>query len=236
MADTSLTNIAINVFAAPGEAYPAIRERPRAFLPWFLIVAGICAVTMIYMNSVDIGWYLEPQVRGQLANSNLSEAQIQQAVDRAAEMRPVVLGAIGAFSSAVFVTLVYFVHALYLTGASFVRHDGIRLKQWFSLVCWCSLPTLLGFLASIVNLVTNDATFMPQQRINPLSFGSLFGLEAQGTGARILQTFDLTAIWSLVLIVLGYQAWTGKSLGAAALIALGPYIVIVAVSFAVSIL
>lgn len=236
MTDTSLINIAVNVFASPGEAYPAIRERPRAFLPWFLIVAGICSVTMLYTSSVDVGWYLEPQVRASLAGSNLSEAEMQEAVDNVANIRPLVLGAIGALSSAAFLTLLYFVHALYLTGVSFVRHDDIRLKQWFSLICWCSLPSLLGFLASLVNLLTNDATFMRQEQVNPLSFGSLFGLEAQGTGDRILQTFDLTSIWSLVLIVLGYQAWTGKSLGTSALIALGPYILIAGISLAVSIL
>jgi hypothetical protein len=191
------------------------------------------------MNLVDLGWFLEEQIRASMTNNpNITETQIEQAVQATGSISPAVLGAIGSVTSGLFVTIIYCIHALYLTGASFVRNDGIRFGQWFALICWAALPTLLGFLASIVNLLTNDVTFMAQTDINPLSIGSIFGLEATpgSTSETILFSYDLTSIWSLILIVLGYQVWTKKPLVSSALIALGPYLLIIALGVIFSVL
>lgn len=229
MAETSRIGVAVNIFASPRDAFEVIRDRPRALLPWLLVIAGAATVNFMFVNLVDLAWYIEQQIRASAASGNLTEDQIRQAVERSSGMSPVVLGAIGAVSSAVIVTLIYFVYSLYLTGVSFATNDGIRLRQWFGLVCWCGLPALLGFLASIVNMLSNDATFMSQDRINPLSYASIFNLDTAGVGGfrRVLMMSDVTQIWTLVLTVLGYQAWTRRGLGSAAAIVLAPYILLI---------
>jgi hypothetical protein len=61
-----------------------------------------------------------------------------------------------------------------------------------------------------------------------LSFGSLIGVDQQG--ATVVETYlmalDVTVLWSLVLMILGYQAFTKRSTATSAMIVLAPYAVI----------
>jgi hypothetical protein len=91
---------------------------------------------------------------------------------------------------------------------------------------------VFGMLAQLVNLTVNDARFMPQDALNPLSFGNLLSIDRAGATIlqRILLGIDITAIWGLVLSVLGYQSWTGSSMVKAVAIVLGPLAAIVTIS------
>lgn len=231
MAEQSLISTAINIFAAPREAFAVIRERPRALFPLVLILAGLVTVTVLFINSVDLGWYIESQMRTSGAAEQMTEEQLTQAAD-AASGSPGFIAAIGSVSSSLIVVIIYFVYSLYLWSVSSFAKHGIQFRQAFALVCWTSLPGLLGFLASIVNLLVNDATFMPQHLVNPLSFGALFGLDAEraaafGAAGRIMLGLDIMIVWSALLLVLGYQAWSRKSLGTAASVVLAPYVVLI---------
>jgi hypothetical protein len=235
MATTSLLATAVNIFAAPNEAFPVIRERPRPMFPLALIILGFVLLTVTYVNLVDLPWYLESQMRASPAVETMSDAEIAEAADAAARS-PGFIATIGAVSTSIFVTILYVVFALYLWAASSIGKHGIRFVQAFALVCWCALPGLLGFVAGIVNLLTNDPTFMPQHLINPLSFSSILGIEpVPGSGGQqILLGLDLTAVWAAVLMVLGYKAWSGKSLVVAATIVLAPYALLIALGLGFS--
>jgi hypothetical protein len=236
MADTSVLSVATNIFASPNEAFAVIRERSRAWLPLLVLIVGYCAVSLLYMNSVDLPWFMDRQLQAGPNFAELTEAQRDEAVQAAANVSPMVYGAIGAVSSTLFVLLWFSVMALYYTGVSFATNDGIKFKQWFSLLAWCALPVLLGLLASLVNLLVTDARFLPQESLNPLSFGSLFSIEAEGASIlqRVSLGLDVTTLWSLVLTVLGYQYWTKRSLPVAAVVVLGPLLLIVAISVLVA--
>jgi len=232
MATTSLISTAINVFAAPGEAYAAIQERPRPVFPLVVTLAGLVTVTMLSINNVDLGWYIEQQLRASAAAATMSEADISDAAD-AVSSSPGFIGAIGSFTSSLVVVIITLLFALYLWAVSSFAKHGIQFRQAFGLMCWCGLPSVLGFLASIVNLFANDVTFMPQHLINPLSFGALFNVDAvqaaaAGGAAQIMLGLDLTFIWTAVLLVLGYQAWSRKSLTVAASVVLAPYVLLIA--------
>jgi hypothetical protein len=132
--------------------------------------------------------------------------------------------------------LVAFLSALYYTAVSFVTHDGIRLKQWFALVCWCLLPSALGAIAQLVHVLSSDARFLLQDEINPLSFGNLMGIKPTDApiAQRIMLGLDPTSLWSVVLTVLGYQSWTGSSFARTLAIVLGPIVCIVGISAALT--
>jgi hypothetical protein len=230
MANESALAIATNIFTAPNEAFPVIKEQRKVWLPILALIIGFSAVSFAYMNAVDLPWFMETQL--QAGNAELTDEQREQALAAATRISPMVYGAIGAVTSSAAVLLWLFVVALYYTGVSFLTHDGVKLKQWFALLCWCSLPTVLGALAQLVNVLATDARFMMQDEINPLSFGSLFSVERQGVTIvqRVLLSIDVTSLWALVLSVLGYQAWTNSSMMKTIAIVLGPIVVIVAIS------
>jgi hypothetical protein len=233
--DSAATKL-VNIFAAPAEAFRAIRERPQAWVPLLILIAGVTIVSLLYMTSVDLGWFLENQMRS--SGRALTDAQIKQAVDAASRLPPVVYGGIASVTSALAILLFTAIGALYYTGVSFVTGDGVRFKQWYGLVCWCMLPTLLGIVAQLVNLLANDPRFMVQDAINPLAFGNLLGIDR--TGATILQRvllgIDVTSLWGLLLAVVGYQTFSKSSLVKAAVIVLAPLAVIVAVGSAIAFL
>jgi hypothetical protein len=80
-----------------------------------------------------------------------------------------------------------------------------------------------------VNLAVSDARFLPAQQLNPLSFSSLLGIDPQGATVveSILLSMDITTLWSTVLQILGYQAFTQRSIVRATIVVLGPLAVIV---------
>lgn len=225
MAQNTAAGVLVNIFTAPQAAFAAIKERPNPWLPLLVIILSNALVQFTYVQAVDLGWFLDSQ----MANANITEEQRAQAVENALRLPPVAYGFIAAIPTAIGFLIVFSLFALYYTGVSFATNDGIKFGQWLALIAWCSLPSVLGQLASFVNLVANDARFMPPQAVNPISFGALLGIDPVGVNAleATLMNLDVTTLWSVVLLILGYQAFTQRSSARAALVVLAPYVVIV---------
>ena len=232
MAESSAMTIAVNIFASPREAFAAIREKTRFWLPLMLVLLGVATVTFIYMNRVDIAWFYDQQIR--MSNPNLTEAQIEQTVTTVSNMPQSVIAGAAGFTTMLAIAIILLLYAAYLRIISAVLKDGVTYKQWFGLACWASLPGLLSSIATLVNLLTNDVSLMPQMDVNPLSFTNLLGLESAGSGTidRIVMNMDVTSIWSLVLQVIGYNLWTKKGIPLSAFIATAPYLLIVGIALA----
>ena len=224
----------VNVFASPLEAFATIKERPRAWLPLLFLLAGIWIVSLLYLQKVDLHWLIDSQLAQR--GADLTAEQREKAVEAATRLPPLAYGAISAVASSAFILVFLSLSALYYTGVSFITSDGVKFKEWFGLVSWCTLPAVLGIVAQIINLLVSDARFMAQDALNPLAFGNLLAIDR--TGATILQRIllgiDVTALWSLVLSVLAYQAWTKSSLLKTIGIVFGPLIVIVAIGTAIA--
>ncbi len=234
MANTGVLAIATNIFTAPSEAFAAIKERPSPWLPLLLILLGYCLTTYFYMNAVDLPWLLDRQ----LANAELTDEQRRQAVDASMQIPPTALAAISAAGTCIVILIVYALTALYYTGVSFATNTGVKYGQWFGLVLWCSLPSVLGLLATLVNVLTGDMRFVVQEAINPLAFGNLLAIDAANasTVERVLLSLDPTTLWSVVLSILGYQALSQKSIVHSTIVVLAPIAIIVLISVLASLL
>jgi Yip1 domain len=228
MADSTTVGVLTNIFTTPSLAFAAIKERPNPWLPMLVIILGTCAVQFVYTQSVDLAWMLDRQFEA----ANMTEEEREQAVEGAMRIPPLAYGFIVAIPAAIAILVIYSLIALYYTGVSFATNDGIKFGQWLALIAWCSLPSVLGLAASLVNLVVTDARFLPAEQLNPLSFGSLLAIDPQGatTVERILLSLDVTVLWSTVLQILGYQAFTQSSIVRATIVVLGPLAVIVLIA------
>jgi hypothetical protein len=220
-----------NIFTAPQAAFAAIKERPSPWLPLLFFMIGTFVVQFMYMQLVDLPWLFDHQL--QQAGGGMTEAQREQTVDMMTQLPPTALGAMQGASGAIAIPIIYALFALYYTGVSFARNDGHKFKQWFALIAWCSLPGVLGLIASLVNLQVADARFLPAEQINPLSFGSLLALDPEGATIveRILMALDVTVFWALALQILGYQAFTQRSTVTSAIVVLAPYAVISLIAY-----
>lgn len=217
---------AVNIIAAPGEAFRAIGHKPTILAPLCAIIAANAAVLLTYYSEVDVLWLVETGM--QASSEELSEEQREAAARAMGNLSPMVLGSVAAVSVAVFMTLWIFLNAAYLAGISLLSNDGFRLRAWMSMICWCTLPLIFGSAASLVNLFLSDATFMPADRLNPLSFSNLLDLDSAGSGSmrQSMLGTDLTAVWAMALGVYGYRTWTRRSLLVSALIVLAPAILV----------
>jgi Yip1-like protein len=236
MANSSYTALATNIFTAPREAFVALKEQPRVLLPVLVLLVGYSIVSFYFLSHVDMGFFLDNQIRS--GNANVTDAQREQAVAAAAKIPPLVYGALGAVASNVAVFSIILLVAAYFTVVSFMTNDGVKLKQWFALLCWCTLPQVLGIIAQLVNMTVNDPRFMLQDQIDPLALGNLLSIDRTGAPMvqRILLGINVTALWSLVLQVLGYQSFTKKPYATSAAIVLGPLALIVAIGTLVALL
>jgi Yip1 domain len=230
MADSTTVGVLTNIFTAPAIAFAAIKERPSPWVPLLIMIVGTFAVQFTYMQAVDLPWLIDQQL--QQAGSDITEEQRNQAVNATTQVPASVLGAVQGFVGALAILIIYALIALYYTGVSFALNDKIKYQQWFALIAWCSLPAVFGLIASFVNLQVTDARFLPANQLNPLSFGSLLGLEPQGATVveSILMQLDVTVLWSTVLQILGYQAFTQRSIVTSTVVVLGPLAVIVLVA------
>ena len=228
MANTSALTIATNIFTAPGEAFAAIKERPSPWLPLLLVLLGYCAVTYFYMSAVDFPWLMDRQ----LQQADMTDEQRAQTVDAITKVPATAVTAFSVAGTCIAMVIAFAITALYYTIVSSVTKNGVKFNQWFGLVWWCALPTVLGLLATLVNVLTGDMRFVVQEAINPLSFGNLLGIDAANASTleRVLLSRDPTALWAMVLGVLGYQALSQKSIVHSAIVVLAPAAVIVLVS------
>jgi hypothetical protein len=226
MADSSSSSLLVNIFTAPSVAFAAIKERPNPWLPLLIAVVGYCVVSFVYLQVVDLPWLMDRQLA---QAGNLTDEQRAQGVEAALRISPTVYGAIGAVSTSISIVAIFALVALYLTGVSFATNDGVKFRQWFAMIVWSTMPVVFGLLATFVNLLVNDARFLPQEQLNPLSLGQLLAIDSEGTPIvqRILLSLDVTTMWGIVLQVIGYQVFTQRSIVRAAVVVLGPLAVLV---------
>lgn len=232
MADSSAVSVLVNIFTSPSAAFAAIKARPSPLLPLLILIVGSFAVQFAYMQAVDFPWLIDRQLQASPASAQLTDEQRRQTVDTMTRIPPAVLGTAQGASAAIVILIIYSVIALYYTAVSSATRDGIKFKQWLALIAWCSLPAVFGIIASFVNLQVSDARFLPAERLNPLSFGSLMSLDAEGATfvQQILMQLDVTVLWATVLQILGYQYFTQKSIVTATIVVLGPLALLVGVS------
>ena len=213
---------AVNIIASPSEAFEALIRKPTVLVPLVAVILANVAVIFAYYSQVDVAWVMETST--QSAMEDLGPREREAALDRIQNLSPMVVASAGAVSVALFLTLWIFLNAAYLAGISLVTDDGLRLKHWFAMICWCALPIVFGSAASLANIFLSDATFLRPDRMNPLSFSSLLDLDSAAGNAMLqsVQSLDITAAWAIVLTVCAYHVWTRRNLLASALIVLAP--------------
>ena len=231
MASNSAAAIAVNVLTSPGEAFRTIKEKPSFVLPLVLLLVIPAIAQYIYVSGVDIQWLTAQQLA---AATDLTEAQIEQQSQAAAEAPRGVIAGFGALAAMLFVGILMLLQGLYFRIASAVTKSGLLYKQTFSLVCWAGLPSVLTSVASIANLLASDISLMPATEINPLAIWALLNLEPLGTGTldQIVMNLDPLALWGLALTIIGYKIMSGKDYLTAAIIGLLPTALIVGLAFA----
>ena len=210
----------IDIFAAPGQVFPRLLTKPTVLLPLLLVVLAVSSIQVGYIVTSDRNFLIDQLVDQALATSaSVRESEIRPVYEN---LNPAVLIGSAAVSTAVFLCVISLLTAMYLNFVSKFGFEGRTYKQWFSLVCWTSMPTLLIALAAWVTMAIGNGQ-VSLTALQPLSLDYLLNLNS---GKQLLQNLSLPGFWSMGLLVLGYQHFTGSRLGKAALITLLPYVLL----------
>ncbi len=220
-------NIAIltNIFVAPSTGMMQAKERFSVLFPFFVMMILTGTAFYFYFSNVDYNWYVDYMV--EVTAGDKSKAEQDATRDAMSMMSQGVTAVVYGIGSMVSIAIVFLLHATYFLIVSKVNGDGFEFKQWFSFVAWASMPGLLAILAMFAMIFTSENMQIAPEAINPLSLNELFfGLEPSKGMGKLLSSLHLPQFWSMAVMVIGYKAWTNKSMMSSALVVLMPFVVI----------
>lgn len=220
---TSYSTILSNIFTSPVEAMQQVQENYNILLPLLTLMSATVVVFAYYYVAVDYQWYIDHMV--EISAGELSKSEQEQTRAAFTMMSKTTMASITAITAAIGVAIVFVIQAVYFVIVSNITNDGFQFKQWMSFVAWSSLPSLLAYLAMIVYISSSSNGQIAFETLNPLSLNDLFfGLDANEGAGKMLASLDLTKFWSMYIMIVGYQKWTGKSISSSSIVVLIPFI------------
>jgi len=204
----SLNNL-VRIFVAPARAFDNLHEKPSIWFPLLLLIGAWIALWYWYYGAVDYPWLLDHIIAKETAKA--PPDQHASIADRIRHLKPGAFVILSSLFVAVLVTVISALIAGYLNIVSAIVDDRHRFRNWFSLVLWCTLPSLVAIVAMIVHFFMVGDSHVAPENLNPLSFGSLLGIPTTNPYATLLQSIDLTSLWTWTLLVAGYRRWTKRS-------------------------
>lgn len=217
----------VNIFLEPKKALTDIRgHNGWGWLPFLLLIVLGVAFQLWYLSSVDHDWFVD-----QLLAPKAATLTADQLRDQRARMTPGSMQVFTVIFSVLIPTVWLLLQTLYffmLAKLGGYKEQGFG--SWFSFVAWTSMPALLGFLASGVFLATATGRQISPVDIDVTSLNTLlFHVPFGNKWQTLLASIRLTSLWGIVLSVIGFSIWTGKSTKQS----VGPVLTLYAGAFAI---
>jgi hypothetical protein len=200
----------VAVFVAPGRLMESLTEEPR----W--IGALIASAVLVGLALALLPAELIVEANRQAAMERGMDAP--EFSDRAIRMMRIFVPVGSAISSVVITTILA---GLYTLVFAFVLGDEGRFVQYLAVAAHAYfIPALFGLLVTPLRISTGDPQFT-------LNLASFFVFLPDGYVLNVLRVFDLTQIWSMLVIAQGaHTIDRRRSFGSAAAIALTMFTVL----------
>ncbi len=231
---TSNANKLINIITAPKLAFPAIKEKPSILFPLGLMLAVAIGSMLYFYATVDFAWMIEQMVNAQTVGKSDAE---RDAMHKAmSSMSSTVMGGSSVAGLVIGISIIYSILAAYLMLVNkLLDSENLGFKAWFSFICWCSIPAIFSSLASLINVMLASNGQITLEAINPFSFNNLFlHLVPSDRLFGPLNAWDPMMLWSMGLMIFGFNQWTGKSIAKSAAIVLAPNVIIYGIWIAIA--
>jgi hypothetical protein len=193
---------------APSSAFAELRERPRFWFPLLLVLLSSAGLIFWYYSVVDIDWYKQAVLASTPDFQSLNDDQRATAMSL---MTPNTLKWGSTASLAIFYLLILLGQALLLWLAAQVTKLPQGFKHWFTLVCWCSLPVILGTVVSAILLFLSETPQILLGVLQPLSLNELLFHLPPGPGYALISSISIPAILGWALMIIGVRVWSQRS-------------------------
>ncbi|MCS0588139.1 YIP1 family protein [Massilia norwichensis] len=219
MATQALFDIG-NVILEPTSTFARLKDKTRAWLPLFILIALSVGIMVWWISTLDFPWLVEHTVAAQPKATPEMRAAMEKFMTPTSMMWSSVIGAVLGTLVAMAVSALYYLVAGKIMGVP------IGFGKWFGFSVWTSVPRLLTVPLSALQIMTSNGRLAPED-LNMASLNFLlFHLPVTHPWASLVGSMDLTMFWSIALAVLGLKAWTGRSTGTCVLVAVLPYLII----------
>lgn len=235
-------NALIQIFIKPGDVFEQQREDSNWLLP-ALVILGFSIVSAIaVVFATDTGEAAKMVIDQQIAvmeqqnvpqeTIDQTRAQMENAIG-VTQNPAVQIGGVLLSTFIMFVVLVL-LHGLYFLIAGKIMGLDQGFTDWLALSCWGRMPWVIGaiviLIASFAMSSQADAT-----AFNLLGFSNWVSLPNQDhmfVGA-LVKSLDILVLWSIAIMTIGFQKWSGKSMGVSLSVVAAPYVVIYGVLMAI---
>ncbi len=222
----------VNTFVAPTATFKDILRSTSWWLPFVLMAVFSTTATYSIDRQVGFSRVAENQVQASPKQAEQLAELTPQA--RATQMRMRAIGTrYTAYAMPVLLLLFFAIYAAIMLG-TFNFGLGARMTygQVFAVSFYASLPYLLISLLTILTVCfgSNQESFDMQ---NPIGTNLAYYLpDAAPWLKALLAQFDAIKLWTLALTVLGMKTVSKKSLGQAAAVVIGWWLLVVLIAVA----
>lgn len=217
------------MFAEPGRAFAAVQQRSMAWLPLLLIMLGSTALFFWYFQIVDFAW-LQDRMLASVPDAQGREAAKQVMTKNAMQISQL-------FGILIGLPIMLSLIAVYFLIVAKIKNLDFGFTKWFSFVSWASLPALLSLPLGAMQILLASNGQLGLDQLNPVSLNQLFfHIEMGKPWASLLESINITSVWSAVLMVVGFQVWSKASRSTSIIVVAIPYTVIYGVWIAISLM
>lgn len=225
MASASTTSAFFTMLYEPGATFQRLRARPRGWLPMLLLMASSAALLLWYFAVVDFNWLLD-----QMLAVMKTAAEREQA---AKVISKTFLQISSLVSTVVFFPVFFVIMGTYLMIASKALSGGLSFGQGFALAAWAAIPAILLLPLGALQILLTSSGQLGFSELNPVSLNQLlFHYTMANPRASLMDALSLTSVWSIVLMVIGFETWARVKRSTAILVVLIPHVLVYGAWFA----
>jgi hypothetical protein len=219
MATQALFDIG-NVILEPSPTFARLKDKPRAWVPLLVLIVLTLAITWWYVATLDFPWFREHMLAARGTVKPEERAALAQFLTPNRLLWSTVIGILLG------TPVMYALMAVYYLLAGKVMGSGIGYGKWFGFAVWIGIPRLLALPLSALQIATSGGR-LTMEDSNMVSLNYLLvHAPLSSPWASFANTLDLASLWTIVLATIGLKAWTGRSTGACALVAVLPYVLV----------
>jgi hypothetical protein len=230
----SSTDIIVNVFSSPGDAFEGIRTSPARASVWvvpllILMLLSCCFTYVMFTNEAIKSQFMDSQrtrMEEQVQAGKMSQEQADRAVEQMEKSggMMIVFGIIGGI---IMIAIMFFLAALlfWLIGKFGLKAEGGYGKylELYGAAQWIGV---LGFIVTILLAVSFGSMYASPGG----ALAVLNNFNPKDTTHRLLSSLNIFTIWQMVVVGIGLAKFGGKSSGTGIGVGLGLFIVWVLVS------
>ena len=217
----------IQMFTEPSQAFAAVEKRSMVWLPLLLTLFCTAIVTFWYYHSVDFAWLqdrmaatIPDQAAREMAKEMMSKTTMQWS-----SVGGILIG----------MPLVYSIMAVYFLVVAKIQKLEFGFAKWFSFSVWASVPGLLMLPLGAMQILMTQNGQLGFEQLNPVTLNQMFfHIEMGKPWASLLDSISVMSVWSMVLMVVGFQTWAKSSRAKAIAVVMIPYGVIYGIWIIVS--